>query len=234
MKKKKKRIVDWLLLNLLPPLAALIIRCLARLTRLDNVGMEYWRQCRQKGSGVIISFWHDQLFLMVKGNPTKEGAKILISSSRDGELIARTMRYFGHDVIRGSSTRGGRTALKEMALLAGEPADLGITPDGPRGPRHQLKPGVAHLARLTGRPVLPLAFACSRGRRFSSWDRFLLPYPFGRGVFVLGKPVYYNQGAVPAGRQEDMKDFQSRLSAAMEETNRQAEEYLEKHGLSAV
>ncbi|MBN2331864.1 MAG: lysophospholipid acyltransferase family protein [Deltaproteobacteria bacterium] len=222
-----KKLGDWLLLRVVPLLASLVIRGLSLLIRIDYLGMEYWRQCRQDKRGVIISFWHDQLLLMVKGNPSKAGARILISASKDGELIARTMRYFGHDAVRGSSSRGGKEALKEMVLLAQEPGDLAITPDGPRGPRHRLKPGVAQLARLTGRPVLPLAFACSRGRRFQSWDRFLLPYPFSRGVFVLGEPVVCQPG-------EELALLQERLSQAMEHVNEKARAHLRCYGLSAV
>ena len=84
------------------------------------------------------------------------GAKVLISPSRDGELIARTMDYFGLGTVRGSSRRGGRAAFRELVELGRTPFDLAITPDGPKGPRHQLKDGVVELARITGRPVVPL------------------------------------------------------------------------------
>jgi lysophospholipid acyltransferase (LPLAT)-like uncharacterized protein len=85
----------------------------------------------------------------------------------------------------------------------------------------------ALLARLTGRPVIPLAFACSRGHRFGSWDRFLLPYPFGRAVFCYGPPLRIAPG-------EDRTAFGERLQAAMEENDRRAQAHLEEHGVSAV
>ena len=222
----KKRIVDWLLLHVVPLFASLFIRVLYRLNRIEHLGTEQLQACRRQNRGVIYVFWHDQLLLMVKSVPS-QGAKILISSSKDGEIIARTMRYFGHEAVRGSSTRGGKAALREMVKLAAGSADLAITPDGPKGPRHQIKTGVLQLARISGRPILPIAFACSRGYRFNSWDRFLLPFPFGRGVFVIGKPLEYEQG-------EDLEHFGQRLAAAMAETCRQAGEYIEKYGLSAV
>ncbi|MBE0597883.1 MAG: hypothetical protein IH614_11485, partial [Desulfuromonadales bacterium] len=97
----------------------------------------------------------------------------------------------------------------------------------PKGPRHQLKEGVAQLARLSCRPVIPMSFACSRGHRFASWDRFLLPYPFGRGIFAFGEPVRYQPG-------EAAELFQARLQAAMEANERRARSRLEELGLCAV
>lgn len=217
---------DRLLLATAPFLAAGVIRMLRRLIRVDFLGEEVPRTFWQRQEHVILAFWHDQLLLMVTGY-RGPGAKILISASKDGELIARTMSYFGQGAVRGSSTRGGRAAFKAMLELAKEPYDLVFTPDGPKGPRHQLKEGVAQLARLTGRPVIPMAFACSRGHRFASWDRFLLPYPFSRGVFSFGAPVRHEEGETPLA-------FQTRLLQAMEANDRRARTHLEMQGVSAV
>lgn len=220
------RFKDRLLLLAAPLLAALIIRLLHLTIRTEFVGEEYPRSFWQRGEQVILSFWHDQLLLMVLGyrGPL---AKILISPSKDGELIARVMGYFGQEAVRGSSSRGGRAAFKALLSLAKEKVDLVITPDGPKGPRHQLKEGVIQLARLSGRPVIPMAFVCSRGHRFGSWDRFLLPYPFGRGVYAFGEPVYYNKA-------EGAEAFRERLEAAMELNQQRAAARLEVFGVSAV
>ena len=217
---------DRLLLAVAPFLAAWVIRLLRSLMRIEFVGEERLRTCWERREHVILAFWHDQLLLMVKGY-RGPGAKILISASKDGELIARTMRYFGQGAVRGSSTRGGRAAFKAMLELAKEPFDLVFTPDGPKGPRHTIKEGVVQLARLTGRSVIPMAFACSRGHRFASWDRFLLPFPFSRGVFSFGPAVHYDAGESPA-------DFQVRLQQAMEENDQRARARLEEQGASAV
>jgi lysophospholipid acyltransferase (LPLAT)-like uncharacterized protein len=183
---------------------------------------ELWADQRR----VILAFWHDQLFLMAKGYHGP-GAQVMISASKDGELIARTMEYFGIGAVRGSSTRGGRAAFREMLELAAQPVDLVITPDGPKGPRHQVKEGVVQLARLSGRPVVPMAFACSRGYRFNSWDRFLLPFPPGRGVFSFGAPLYYGEG-------DSADSFRLRVQHAMDENVRIARERLRDYDLSAV
>jgi lysophospholipid acyltransferase (LPLAT)-like uncharacterized protein len=222
----KRTLAERLLLTLAPPLAAGVIRLLRLLMRIEFVGEAGPRTCWERREHVILAFWHDQLLLMVTGY-RGPGAKILISASKDGELIARTMHYFGQGAVRGSSTRGGRAAFKALLDLAKEPFDLVFTPDGPKGPRHRIKEGVVQLARLTGRPVIPMAFACSRGYRFASWDRFLLPFPFSRGVFSFGPAVHYAPGEAP-----DV--FQARLQRAMEENEHRARARLEEQGVSAV
>lgn len=220
------RLTDRLLLKLGPFLASIIIRLLYRLNRIEFVGENYPQEIWQRGEHLILAFWHDQLLLMVKGY-RGPGSKILISASKDGELIARVMHYFGQNAVRGSSSRGARSAFKELLTLAKEDVDLVITPDGPKGPRHELKEGVVQLARLGGRPVIPMAFVCSRGYRFASWDRFLLPLPFGHGVYSFGEPVYFDKA-------EGVERFRERLIEAMQLNQRTACSRLEAKGVSAV
>lgn len=222
----KRSLGERLMLTVLPFVAACMIRGIARLNRLEILGEESLRQLWAEGKNMILAFWHDQLLLISRGY-RGPGARVLISASRDGELIARTVAHLGFDSVRGSSSRRGREAFRELLNLARQPLDLAITPDGPRGPRHQLKEGVVHLARLSKRPVVPLCFVCSRGHRFASWDRFLLPYPFGRGIFRYGEPLFFEEG-------EELQAFQARLQQAMEENERQARARLEEYGVSAV
>lgn len=217
---------DRLLIALAPPLASGVIRLLRSLIRADLIGLEPLREMWGRGEHPIFAFWHDQLLLMIEGYQGP-GVKILISASKDGELIARTMRCFGQGAVRGSSNRGGRAAFRELVELSREPGDLAITPDGPKGPRHRLKPGIVHLAKISGRPVVPAAFVCSRGRRFASWDRFLLPYPFARAVYAFGRPLRFEAA-------EEPEAFQERLQQAMEENERRARARLEEFGVSAV
>jgi hypothetical protein len=217
---------NWLLLNLAPPLAAVLIRLIGWLSRKEIIGASSVQQLWQRGETAIIAAWHDQLLLIPRGY-SGPGGQILISRSRDGELIARTIQYLGHHAVRGSSSRGGSSAFKQLLRLAKQPYDIGITPDGPRGPRHEMKDGVVQLARISGRAVVPVALVASRGHRFSSWDRFLLPYPFGRIVFSYGEPLY-------CGRDDDPEQFKQQLHQAMLANHRRAIERLESYGLSAV
>jgi len=219
-------LADRVLLSVAPWLAAKIISLLYRRLSPETIDNPAVRQLRDAGQPVILAFWHDQLLLMVKGY-SGHGAKVLISSSRDGELISRTIAYFGVGAVRGSSNRGGSSAFKEMLSLTNEPLDLVMTPDGPKGPRHSLKDGIVHLARISGRPVVPTAFVCSHGHRFQSWDRFLLPFPWGKAIYIYGDPLVF-------AKDETVESFQSRVQQAMNETNRMVREHLNRYDLSAV
>lgn len=221
------RFGEKLLLGLGPPLAEIIIRLLYRSMRIEVIGWEPVGRVLAKKEPIIIAFWHDQLLMMIKGYPGERNLRVLISASKDGELISKTMGRFGFASVRGSSTRGGSEALKQMLRLIRTNNSIAITPDGPKGPRHRLKPGVAQVALRSGCPVVPMAFACSRGHRFRSWDRFLLPFPLAYGVYSYGEPVYNRTG-------ESAEEFMSRVQSAMDKNLRVAVSRLEEHGLSAV
>jgi len=150
------------------------------------------------GRPVILAFWHERLPLMpallrmARAAEPRVAAlrpRVLVSQHRDGRFIGDAVARFGFSMIYGSSRRGGREALVEMlrALRAGDP--VALTPDGPRGPRRQAAGGVAQLAALSGAAVVPVGAATSRHVRLPSWDRMMLPLPFGRAVLLAGAPI---------------------------------------------
>jgi len=146
---------------LIPPLGPVVIRALGRTLRVRTLHVDRIRAFWETGRPVIIAFWHCRQIMM----PLCYGGSrlsILISEHRDGELIHRIVRRFGFDTVRGSTTRGGARALRQMARLGRSGADLAVTPDGPRGPRCVAQPGVVELAKLTGLPIIPLTFAASK------------------------------------------------------------------------
>lgn len=130
---------------------------------------------------LLWAFWHNRLFVSAymfeRYFPARPGAA-LASQSKDGEIIAAFINRFGLRPIRGSSSRGGGRALVEMKRAFDAGFDVAITPDGPRGPRYRLNPGVIKLAQLTGGTVLPMHIAYSRCWRLKSWDGFMIPKPF--------------------------------------------------------
>ena len=134
--------------------------------------------------------------------------KVLISRHRDGEFIARVVRYFGLGAVRGSYGKRSVSSVREMLDELAQGTDIAITPDGPKGPRYQVKQGIIELARLTQRPIVPVTYGASRRKLFDSWDRFLLPYPFSKVLFLWGDPIY-----VPRKTQGD----------ALERTRREVE-----------
>ena len=169
-----KRIEKWLKLSALPPIGASVIRALGRSMRLDSQGYEQVDALYRQGRHIILAFWHAQQ-LMVPTGYRGTGANVLISQHQDGEIIARIISRFGHRAVRGSSTRGGALALRELIRLGRSGADLVVTPDGPKGPRQVAKLGVVQLAKATGLPIVPLAFSCSKKNSsqagIGSWSR---------------------------------------------------------------
>jgi lysophospholipid acyltransferase (LPLAT)-like uncharacterized protein len=189
-KDKPLKWTDKLLIALVSLLGALVLRLLWLSLRKEIRGEEHVAQFWSKGENVVVAFWHDRLILLPFAYRGKMGVRVLISSSRDGELIARTIKKLGLDTVRGSSTRGGSEALQTLIGAAKGGYDIGITPDGPKGPRHVAKAGVVEIARATGRPVVPLLMSAARGKRMRSWDRFLVPMPFDRVILRWGEPVW--------------------------------------------
>jgi hypothetical protein len=151
----------WLKLAVLPPAGAAVIRVLGRTMQLETRGHEHVDRLYQQGKRVIIAFWHSRQLMMPL---TYRGslAHILISQHQDGEIIARVVERFGFRAVRGSSTRGGVEALRELIRLGRSGVDLVVTPDGPNGPAQVVKMGVIQLARASKLPIVPLAFGCSK------------------------------------------------------------------------
>src|SRR5690349_3947060 len=147
--------------SLLPPVGAAAIRSVARSMRYETRGHEAVDGLYREGRNIILAFWHAQQ-LMIPIGYRGVGAHVLISRHGDGEIIARIIARFGHEAVRGSSTRGGAGALRAMIKLGRSGRDVVVTPDGPKGPRHVVKLGVIQLAKATGLPIMPLAFACSK------------------------------------------------------------------------
>lgn len=149
------------------------------------------------GKGLIALTWHSR-FLMLNSAWKRAYAlpHVLISRSRDGAIVARTCQFLGLKSIRGSTKKVGSEKAKGGAQAGRNIVDaiegggcIVITPDGPRGPRQRLSAGPLRLAKLTGAPILPCLFAVRSRKQFDSWDRFVLPLPFGRGKIVWGTPV---------------------------------------------
>ncbi len=138
----------------------------------------------------IFCFWHGNMIMHPFQKPKGRKMVVLISHHRDGAFITSILGWLGIGTVRGSTRKGGANAMRELFTTCDGGSNISITPDGPRGPVYQAQHGAAMLARKTGLPLLPVAFGASRGRRFSSWDKFLLPYPFARIVFVAGEPIF--------------------------------------------
>ena len=168
-----------MMLAIVPPLAALLIRLLGTTLRyVDVLAPGATRGDRIPGP-TVYAFWHRSLLACAYRFRNLDIA-ILISRSFDGELIARTVELLGFKAIRGSSTRGGPTGLRQMAEAYREGHICAFTADGPKGPAMVAKPGTAQLATLVGAPVGTFYVLPQRAWELRTWDRFLIPKPFSK------------------------------------------------------
>ena len=174
-------------LGLVGALAAWLVRALCATTRVRTVGEEAYRACRGRGERVILVAWHGQLLPLIHRH-RDQPFTALVSEHGDGEYLARALERLGWGTVRGSSTRGGTKGLRGLIRAARAGGGLALTPDGPRGPAREIKPGALAIAQITGLPIQPLAAGASRGWRLSSWDAFLVPRPFSRVCIVYGTP----------------------------------------------
>ncbi len=170
-------------------LAAQYIRLLFLTTQWTVVCPPETAQCLAHGRPFIACFWHGRMIMMRAALPRGTTMHVLISEHRDGQLISRALADLGVATVSASSRRGGAAALRAMCRLLGRGENIGITPDGPRGPRMRAKAGAIKTAQLSGVPILPVSGAVGRRRILASWDSFCLALPFSRGIIQWGEPI---------------------------------------------
>jgi lysophospholipid acyltransferase (LPLAT)-like uncharacterized protein len=209
---------DKILLAVVPFLGFLLLRLFSLTVRKKTLYGERFEKRRDQGQPVIGAFWHQRL-LMMPFFPRPGRTGMLISQHRDGEIIARLIKYLGIDSVRGSTTRGGLSALRGMVRFYRKGGNLAITPDGPQGPKHVVQPGVIELARLTGSPIFPMTYGASRKKALNSWDHFIVPIPFCRIVYIWGEPVWVPRESKPEEMEEKRLLLQERLRQVTEEAD---------------
>jgi len=176
--------------QLLKKLAKLLIEAIVFSSRVTISGRENIDELEKKNQPLIFIFWHRHILFVI--HQFKDiGARPLISLSSDGELVSSVAEEFGMKPIRGSSSQGGARAFLNMVRsVQKDNAWVLITADGPKGPARRIKPGTVQLAMKTGATVIPISWSSSRVKILEkSWDRFLIPLPFGRIHFAYGQPL---------------------------------------------
>ena len=189
-------------------------------TRWQTRGREDADALLGAGQPFIAAFWHGRLMMAPHGWQAEPTMHVMISRHRDGESIARAVRHLNVGAIRGSRTRGGAAASRASLRLLKKGGYLGITPDGPRGPRMRAQPGIVALARLSGAPIVPATYGVSRRKVAGSWDRFVIPLPFGRGVYLWGAPIYVPADADSAAIEGARRTLEERLNTLTAEADR--------------
>ena len=198
-----------MLRRLIPRLAYSYLSFVGLTTRLRLEGAGHREALRGGNQRFLYAFWHQrQVFFTFSHRDA--GASVMVSRSKDGELIAETMRLSRIAACRGSSSRGGAAAAREMMLALAEGLDIGITPDGPKGPARQVKPGVIFLAQKLKIPILPVTNALSCKLELKrAWDRFQFPLPFGRAVVKYAPPIW-------VGPSDDLDAKAAEVKAALD------------------
>ena len=173
----------------------------------------------RRNEPVIFALWHGRLLPLTYYH-RDQGVTAIISRSEDGEYIARVVEGWGYNTVRGSTSRGGSRGLRGLVKAARAGHSLAITPDGPRGPRQSLQPGVITLAQLSGLPIIPIVAGCDRAWWPGSWDRFCIPKPFARVHIVYGKPRFVDRDATPAELERFARELERDLNALTAEVDR--------------
>jgi lysophospholipid acyltransferase (LPLAT)-like uncharacterized protein len=202
---------------LVPYLGYLFSTFIKLTTRLTTVRGDIRAKLRADDQRFIYAFWHQrQVFFTVSHRGDR--MSVLISKSVDGEMISETIRLCcGVESVRGSTSRGASDAVRGMITALRSGLDLGITPDGPKGPKEQIKEGVMYLAQKLGVPILPITNASSNRLILTkTWDQFQIPMPFGRSVVVYGAPI-------SVGPLDDLKAKAAELKVALDAITLEAE-----------
>jgi hypothetical protein len=175
-------------------------------------GLEHLAAVERSGRPPIMAFWHGRI-LPATVYFRRRGIVVITSENFDGEWIARIIERFGYGTARGSTSRGGRKALRQLtrAMAAGKPA--AFTVDGPRGPARVAQPGAVWLAKATGSPVLPFHIETDRHWTLNSWDRTQIPKPFAMSAIVIGEPLHVAPETDAPGLEQVTHALQQRLQS---------------------
>jgi lysophospholipid acyltransferase (LPLAT)-like uncharacterized protein len=201
-----------LLRALAPRLAYSYISFVGLTSRIRWEGLEHLEAAEKPGRGFIYAFWHQRQVLFTYTHRGK-GASILVSRSKDGDIIAETMRLSGLLAVRGSSSRGAAQAAREMLDILDRGGIVGVSPDGPKGPAREVKAGALYLAQKSGRWILPIANAIGRRVELQkAWDHFHVPLPFSRICVQHGRPLRVLEGDDLEAKAAQLKEELDRIT----------------------
>jgi lysophospholipid acyltransferase (LPLAT)-like uncharacterized protein len=185
----------------------------------------------RSGKNYVVAFWHGSMlagWFLHRSNAANT-VSALVSQSSDGEFLSAILERWKYRMIRGSSHIGGKEAMQLMVDEVEEGRSLAITPDGPRGPRHEMKMGAIRVAQRTGVPLFLVGFAAGNKRSLRSWDKFEVPRPFSRVVAIYSEPIF-----VPTElMNESLDEFKITMQNRLLKLTKEAEELSLRHGEQA-
>jgi len=201
-------------------LGKLILGVWTKSARLKIIGEGPYRELRDQNNPVVLLIWHGRL-LVVPYFFRKRGILALISPSEDGEILARIVEGWGK-VLRGSSSHSIVKAWSVMRKELDEGGEIIIVPDGPKGPNRKMKLGALKLSQQSGAYLVPFTFAAARGKTLSSWDNFLIFFPFTRVAALFGRPIVVD----PKLRGDDLEKERQRIEQILLQLDDEAANYL--------
>jgi len=198
----------------------IVLSLWSRTVRIQFVNKAVPDRLASEGKNVIYAFWHGRQFLLFHSH-RNTGIVIPASESRDGEIQARILKYFGFEVVRGSSKRKGDRALLGLVDRLRKGKNLALAVDGPRGPIYEAKQGVMYMAGKLNKPIVPVMTGAKRFWLLEKiWDKYLLPKPFTRGVIMYGEAIVVNGIS-----EEELETKRKELEAALNRLMAQADDY---------
>mgnify|MGYP000966299404 FL=1 len=185
------------------------------------INKKYVENLWKKNEAFILCFWHGRLLMMPLSWNKEKKINVLISAHSDGQLLSKTVKYFNIETITGSSSKGGSEAIRNIIKSLKSEISIGMTPDGPRGPRMKVNSAIIKIASLTGHKIVPLSYSVKKKFFLNSWDKFLVALPFGKGCFIWGKPIKVKKNI---STNEDLK-LSKRLENNLLKLTKKADNY---------
>ena len=218
-KKTKKKITFFLAVKF----GWLFMLALGKSLFIKRKGWHHVSKLKKEKANFIFVLWHGRIVVPIYVH-RGQGICPMVSLHADGEMIAQTMHKLGYTTVRGSSTRGGKEAFYQMVEKISKGTVGAMIPDGPRGPRHHLKPGTLYIAQQSGAYLIPVSFSANRKILFNSWDKFLLPLPLSKNIMIYGEPTKVPRNTSP----REMVNIRQNFEKKMIDLERKADEYFRK------
>lgn len=196
----------------------LLLLFLGKTGRISVRNGHYMAGLQAKGERIIFILWHGRMMLPIFAQRSL-GICAMVSEHQDGEMITQTIHRLGYTTVRGSSTRGGSKAFRQMLMKLKSGVNCAILPDGPRGPRQVLKPGAVLIAQRSGAWLLPMTFSCAKPIVLNSWDRFTLWRPFAKLCLFYGEAIKIPRGLTEDELEVMRKSVEDRMNALQTEAD---------------
>ena len=217
----KKILRSKLIYSLACWIGAKYIKFVSFTTKWSFINKNYVDVLWDSNESFILCFWHGRLLMMPVSWNKKKKVNVLISAHPDGQLLSNTVKHFKIDTIIGSSSKGSSMALRNIIRSLKSGISIGITPDGPRGPKMKINSGIIKIASLTGCKIVPLSYSVKNKLFLNSWDRFLVALPFGKGCFIWGEPIKVKRNI---SNNEDSK-LSNKLEKILLKLTKEADKY---------